>query len=214
MEGCCQGNNALQRGKITHCFSFLWHFKTGRSPWSGLYPSVWHIPPAEPREVLPVKSFCCGIFSTSTCQHIYTSIRHKGHGDHGLVFSYKNLVVNLLLTWQPLLAKSWAPFWLVFLPWVSEHCGLGWSSTHSILAGVQGNARNESISWAASALYRLGLEISNMSGVDALFLLHRTELCFQRKSGPLWLILWLKPRWLWFRYFASKTSSHVVILNI
>lgn len=214
MEGCYQGSKTLQEGKIAHCFSFLWHFETGRSPWSGLYLSVWNISPAEPRESLPIESFCCGIFSTSTCQHIYTSIKHEGHGDHGFVFSYKWLVVNLLLTRKLLLAKSWTHFLLVFLPWVSEHCGLGWSSTHSILTGVQANVRNESTSWAASALSRLGLEISNVSGSDAHFPLHRAELCFQRQCGPLWLILWLKPWCLWFRLFTSKTSSHVAILNI
>lgn len=164
--------------------------------------SVWHISPAEPREVLPGKSFCCDIFSTSICQHIYTSIKRKGHPDHGLDFSYNWLVVNLLLTWKLLLAKSWTHFPLVFLPWVSESsCGLDWSFTHSILAVIQGSVRNKSTAWAASALSGLGLEICNVPGGDAHFLLHRAELCFQRQSGPLWLILWLKPRCLWFSFF-------------
>lgn len=167
MESCCQGNNTLQRGKITHCFSFLWHFKMGRSPWSCLCLSVWHISPAEPREVLPGKSFCCDIFSTSICQHIYTSIKHKGYPDHELVFSSKWLAVNLLLTWKLFLAKSWTHFPLVFLPWVSECYGLGWSFTHSILAGIQGSVRNESTAWAASALSGVGLEICNVPGGDA-----------------------------------------------
>lgn len=182
---CClklfhRHGGTLQRGKITHCFSFL--LKVGRSPWSCLYLSVWHISPAEPRDVLPVKSFCCGIFSTSIFP-THISINHNGHGDHGLVFSYKWLAVNLLLTWKLLLAKSRTHFPLVFLPWVSECCGFGWSFTHSILAGVQANVRNESTSWAASALSRLGLDICSVSGGDVF--LNRAELCFQRQSGPL-----------------------------
>lgn len=143
LPGCCQGNNTLQRGKITHCFSFLWHWK-----WA---------------EVLAVVSICqLGIFHQQNqgkiylsdhsvvasflqafFPYIYTSIKHKGHGDHGFIFSYKWLVVNLLLTWKLLLAKSWTHFPLVSMPWLSDCYGLGWSFTHRFLARAQANVRNE-----------------------------------------------------------------------
>lgn len=64
------------------------------------------------------QNLCCCIYSRSTCQYGYIYIQHKGrfshHGDHGLVSSYKWLVVNLLLAWKLLLAKSWIHFSLLF----------------------------------------------------------------------------------------------------
>lgn len=57
-------------------FPFWWYFNIGRSPCNGLFLSVWLISPAEPRQILPAKSFSCCIYSRSTCLYSYIYIPH------------------------------------------------------------------------------------------------------------------------------------------
>lgn len=65
---------------ITLCreahFPFWWYFNIGRNPCNGLFLSVWLISPAEPRQILPAKSFSCCIYSRNTCQYSHIYIQH------------------------------------------------------------------------------------------------------------------------------------------